>query len=83
MNTDEQVPAAQPDADIARTAQSVLQWTTPLPPGCVKVKVENGWITLSGDVEWEFQKEAAVRAVHQPRRRYEPGAHELGPTLLG
>jgi osmotically-inducible protein OsmY len=64
MNTDEQVSAAQLDADIARSAQSVLQWTTLLPPGCVKVKVENGWITLSGDVEWEFQKKAAVRAVH-------------------
>jgi hypothetical protein len=31
MNTEEQVPTAQPDADIARTAQNVLQWTTPLP----------------------------------------------------
>jgi len=64
MKTDEQVPATQPDADIARSAQSVLRWTKLLPPGCVKVKVDNGWITLSGDVEWEFQKKAAVRAVH-------------------
>src|SRR5687767_2740478 len=64
MNTDKQVPTAQPDADIARTAQSVLQWTALLPPGGVKVEVENGWITLSGNVEWEFQKKAAVRAVH-------------------
>ena len=64
MKTDEQVPAAQLDADIARSAQSVLQWTPLLPRGCVKVKVENGWITLLGDVEWEFQKKAAIRAVH-------------------
>ena len=64
MNTDKLEPAAQSDADTARTAQSVLQWTPLLPPGCVKVKVENGWITLSGNVEWEFQKKAAVRAVH-------------------
>jgi osmotically-inducible protein OsmY len=64
MNTDKLVPAAQSDADTARTAQSVLQWTPLLPPGCVKVKVENSWITLSGNVEWEFQKKAAVRAVH-------------------
>jgi len=63
MNTDNQMPAAPLDADIAHTAQSVLQWTALLPPGRVKVKVENGWITLSGDVEWEFQKKAAVRAV--------------------
>jgi osmotically-inducible protein OsmY len=52
------------DADIARSAQSVLQWTTSLPPDGVKVKVENGWISLSGDVEWEFQKKVAVKAVH-------------------
>jgi osmotically-inducible protein OsmY len=64
MKTDEQVRTTPPDADIARSAQNVLQWTTLLPPGCVKVKVENGWITLSGDVEWDFQKKAAVRAVH-------------------
>lgn len=63
MNTDKLLPTAQSDADTARTSQSVLQWTPLLPPGCVKVKVENGWITLSGDVEWDFQKKAAVRAV--------------------
>jgi hypothetical protein len=45
MNTDEKVPGAQLDADIARSAQSVSQWTTLLPPGCVKVKVEHGWIS--------------------------------------
>jgi hypothetical protein len=32
MNTDKQVPTAQPDADIARTAQSVLKWTALLGP---------------------------------------------------
>jgi osmotically-inducible protein OsmY len=52
------------DADIARSAQNVLQWTTLLPPDGIKVKVENGWITLSGDVEWEFQRKAAEKAVH-------------------
>ncbi len=38
------------DADIARSAENALQWTTYLPkPDSVKVMVESGWITLSGD----------------------------------
>ena len=48
------------DADIARSAKDVLQWTTYLPKDRVKVMVEKGWITLSGDVDWEYQRRAAV-----------------------
>jgi osmotically-inducible protein OsmY len=51
------------DADIARTVENVLQWTTYLPKDSVKVMVENGWITLSGQVDWEYQRMAAVDAV--------------------
>ncbi len=51
------------DADIARTATNVLEWTTYLPKDAVKVMVENGWITLSGEVEWEYKKREAVYAV--------------------
>ncbi len=51
------------DADIARSAQNVLQWQTLLPLDAVKARVEGGWITLSGEVEWEFQRRAAIDAV--------------------
>jgi len=51
------------DTDIARSAENVLQWTTSVPAECTKVKVENGWITLSGQVEWDFQRKAAAEAV--------------------
>jgi len=51
------------DADIARTATNVLEWTTYLPKDAVKVMVENGWITLTGEVEWEYKKREAVYAV--------------------
>jgi len=51
------------DADIARSAQNVLEWTTALPAGAVKVMVESGWLTLSGEVEWQYQKLAAVDGV--------------------
>jgi osmotically-inducible protein OsmY len=51
------------DADIARTVENVLQWTTYLAKDAIKVTVENGWITLSGQVEWGYQRVTAVNAV--------------------
>ena len=51
------------DADIARTAENVLQWTTYLPKDAIKIKVENGWVTLTGEVEWQYQRQAATAAV--------------------
>jgi osmotically-inducible protein OsmY len=51
------------DADIARSAENVLEWMTYLPKDCVKVKVESGWISLSGEVDWEYQRRGAVDAV--------------------
>ncbi len=51
------------DADIARSAQNVLQWTTYLPKDSIKVKCEKGWITLSGEVEWDYQRQSAKDAV--------------------
>ena len=51
------------DAEIARSAENVLEWTTFLPADRVKVMVENGWITLSGQVDWEYQRRAAADAV--------------------
>jgi osmotically-inducible protein OsmY len=51
------------DADIARSAENVLGWTINLPKDSVKVMVESGWINLSGNVDWQYQKEAATAAV--------------------
>lgn len=51
------------DADIARAADEVLRWSTYLPPGAVRVKVEKGWITLSGEVDWDYQRRDAAQAV--------------------
>ncbi|MGO7719111.1 BON domain-containing protein, partial [Rhizobium johnstonii] len=39
--------------------------TTALPEGPVHVKVESGWVTLSGEVRWQFQKAAAEHAVRK------------------
>jgi len=51
------------EADIATAAVNRLAWDTGTPRDAVKVKVERGRITLSGQVEWHFQKEAAEREV--------------------
>jgi osmotically-inducible protein OsmY len=51
------------DADIARTAKNVLQWDVLVPHDRVKVTAENGYITLEGEVDWQFQRSAAERAV--------------------
>jgi osmotically-inducible protein OsmY len=51
------------DPDIARAAVDALKWNISVPPDRIKVKVEKGWITLEGDVDWYYQKEAAERAV--------------------
>jgi osmotically-inducible protein OsmY len=51
------------DADIARTIDNVLLWTTYLPKDSVKVMVEDGWVTLSGQVQWGFQRTTANAAV--------------------
>ena len=51
------------DADIAGSAENALQWITYLPKDAVKVMVEGGWITLSGELEWEYQRQTAAGAV--------------------
>jgi len=65
VEIDVQLPglSKRTDADIARSASNVLEWTTNLPRGAVKVLSENGWLTLSGDVEWDYQRRLAKGAV--------------------
>lgn len=50
------------DPDIARAAASALEWDVEVPDG-LHVTVENGWVLLKGNVEWQFEKRAADRAV--------------------
>jgi osmotically-inducible protein OsmY len=48
------------DEDIAAAAISRLAWNVSIPKDAVKIKVEDGWVTLSGEVEWHYQKTAAA-----------------------
>jgi osmotically-inducible protein OsmY len=56
-------PYKRTDEDIARSATNVLKWNFWVPHDSVKVMVQNGWITLSGEVDWWYQKEYAEDAV--------------------
>jgi osmotically-inducible protein OsmY len=51
------------DADIAQAVENVLEWTSSMPAGTIQVMVEGGWVTLSGDVDWQYQRQAATDSV--------------------
>jgi osmotically-inducible protein OsmY len=51
------------DQDIAQAALSAMKWDFQVPNDKIKVIVKNGWVTLEGAVDWEYQKSAAGRCV--------------------
>ncbi len=53
------------DADIAQAAVDTLRWSVLVPQDRIKVKVSKGWITLEGNVDWQYQKSAAEKAVRK------------------
>jgi osmotically-inducible protein OsmY len=53
----------RPDENIARAASNALEWDVSVPHDRVKVQVQNGLVTLSGEVDWWYQKTAAENAV--------------------
>jgi osmotically-inducible protein OsmY len=51
------------DTEIANSAVNAIEWNASVPNDKVLVEVENGWITLSGTLEYSYQREAARRTV--------------------
>lgn len=51
------------DTDIAHTVVNALRWDIQVPDDRIKAAVEDGWIDLQGEVEWQYQKWAAEGAV--------------------
>lgn len=51
------------DTEIANEVIEAWSKNWNVPEGNLKVKVENGWVTIEGDVEWNYQKEAAKKSV--------------------
>jgi osmotically-inducible protein OsmY len=50
------------DADVAQAVARALEWDVFVPADKVKITVSKGWVTLDGEVEWQYQREAAERA---------------------
>jgi osmotically-inducible protein OsmY len=55
------IPAVdqRPDPEVARDAVNALSTHLPLSSKNMKVTVNNGWITLEGEAEWNYQRERA------------------------
>jgi osmotically-inducible protein OsmY len=53
----------QSETEIASAAVRALEWDSVIPQGRVEVNVENGWITLTGKLEWQYQSQRAFDAV--------------------
>jgi osmotically-inducible protein OsmY len=54
------------DTEIAAAAQTALEWHTQIPLDRLQIQVERGWVTLRGEVDWDYQRsavEASVRAL--------------------
>jgi osmotically-inducible protein OsmY len=53
------------DADIAAAAIHTLEWDALVPVDKLDVTVSHGWVTLKGEVEWQYQKQDAERVVRR------------------
>jgi VCBS repeat-containing protein len=51
------------DTEITHAVVDALRWDIQVPDDKIKVRVEDGHVTLEGDVEWQYQRQAAERAV--------------------
>jgi osmotically-inducible protein OsmY len=57
----------RPDPDIARDAVAAIKSQLPISSQNIKVVVKNGWVTLEGQVEWQYQRNTAENAVRRIR----------------
>lgn len=51
------------DTEVANEVLNAWKWNWEVPNDKIKVKVENGWVTLEGELGWNYQKDAAKKAV--------------------
>src|SRR5215472_12710516 len=53
------------DEELAKRVINSLDWNSLVPRQSMKVTVEGGWVSLSGEVSWQYQKNAAENAVRK------------------
>ncbi len=51
------------DTEIAATVEHALSWNTSIPADSIVVVVEKGWVTLDGELDWNFQRRAVERVI--------------------
>ena len=51
------------DTDIAAGAREALKWNTLVPLESIRLTVDHGWVTLQGDVEWDYQRRSVEKAI--------------------
>jgi osmotically-inducible protein OsmY len=56
---------ARDDTDIAKAIAHVLEWNVQVPEGRVHARVQGGWVTLDGEVDYDFQRREVERMVRQ------------------
>jgi osmotically-inducible protein OsmY len=53
------------DDQIAKRALDVIAWDSTIPKDKIQVKVQNGFVTLTGEVDWFYQRDDAEAAVRK------------------
>ena len=53
------------DDEIAHRAVQILAWDSMLPHGVIHVRVQDGWVTLTGELDWNYQRDIAVNDVRR------------------
>ena len=51
------------DTDIATAAKQALMWNTLVPLDQVRITVDKGWVTLHGEVQWDYQRRSVEKAI--------------------
>lgn len=51
------------DSEIAAAADAAFKWNVMIPSDRIQVKVERGWVSLGGEVDWDYQRRSAEKAV--------------------
>lgn len=58
-------PSQRDDADIARSANDLLNWSSMLAKDSIQVMVEKGWVTLTGEVRWDFERREVTSSIRK------------------
>ena len=76
------------DSEIAAAVETAFSWHALIPAERLKVRVEKGWVTLSGELDWDYQRRSAQAAVRAALKcplwraaRHWEGAGRCGPLV--